>query len=150
MSSKKFQYSVSLVGMCRTGCACGCPGNAMRMRTLPTSCTPWSPTFLSPHAKVRMLKNDFKHLCKLHVPSLIFFSLVSPPTFPNRSADSQCWWELNFHSVRSINKKRKKLCIKCPLVLQSYVDIIVTVCYTKMKIILEWVWIALLNYIFHT
>merc|ERR1711972_536999 len=39
-------------GTCRTGYACGCPGSVMRMRIPPTNCTPWSHTFLSPHAKV--------------------------------------------------------------------------------------------------
>ena len=84
-------------GMCRTGYAYVCPGSVTRTRTLPTNCTPWSRTFLSPHAKVNALFMDFSiQIMKQKVP----FIDASLSLFPNRSADSQCWWKLNLSPLR--------------------------------------------------
>lgn len=59
----KCKLSCVFAGMCRTGYAYGCPGSVMRMRIPPTNCTPWSHTFLSPHAKVNTLLNWLSFTC---------------------------------------------------------------------------------------
>lgn len=65
---------IVLAGMCRTGYAYVCPGSVMRMRTPLTNCTPWSHTFLSPHAKVNVFLVTF---C-IQILSCFFKSIFFP------------------------------------------------------------------------
>lgn len=65
-----------LAGMCHTGYAYVCPGSVMRMKTLLTNCTPWSHTFLSPHAKVNVLLITFCiHIFSCFLKLILFFLL---------------------------------------------------------------------------
>lgn len=60
----KLEEICCVAGTCHTGYAYVCPGSVTRTRTPPTNCTPWSHTFLSPHAKVNMFPADSIHLLK--------------------------------------------------------------------------------------